>query len=67
MTVLNSCVLHCVVAEGPYRVEHFRPRLNEEGMLKDTKPHEPYQMDRLRLMTLKTAEAKRRHLAAGEL
>lgn len=49
----------------PYRVEDFRPSLDEVGALKDIKSLGPYQMNHLRLMTLKTAEAKRQLLAAG--
>lgn len=67
VSVINTCFLHCDVSGRPYRVEDFRAALETVGVLADTLCLGSYQMNHLWIVTMKTAETKRKLLAAREL
>lgn len=67
IAVLNSCFLHSDVGVHPYRIQDFHSSLTAAGILGETVSLVSFQMNHLWILTLKTAEAKGKLLAAREL
>lgn len=64
---LNSVLLHGDVSGRPYKIADFRAELERLGIMGDIDAFGGYQMNHLWMLTLKTAESKRRVVEAAEL
>ncbi|XP_042144018.1 uncharacterized protein LOC115308768 [Ixodes scapularis] len=66
-TVLNTVFLHADVSARPYRLEHFREALVSATLFAEVVAMGAYQYNHVWAVTLKSAEGKKKLLAAGEL
>ncbi|KAM7300635.1 uncharacterized protein ISCGN_016243 [Ixodes scapularis] len=63
----RAVILRCDIAGRPYRVEDFRQPLKDAGVIQDVGTIGAYQMSHVWLLNLRTDEAKKKLLEAGQL
>ncbi|KAM7306304.1 uncharacterized protein ISCGN_010035 [Ixodes scapularis] len=64
---LNSVLLHGDVSGRPYKISDFRAELERLDVMADINAFGGYQMNHVWMLSLKTAESKRRVVEAAEL
>ncbi|KAM7301752.1 uncharacterized protein ISCGN_017269 [Ixodes scapularis] len=64
---LNSVLLHGDVSGRPYKISDFRAELERLDVMADIDAFGGYQMNHVWMLSLKTAESKRRVVEAAEL
>uniref|UniRef100_A0A6B0V9T9 CCHC-type domain-containing protein n=1 Tax=Ixodes ricinus TaxID=34613 RepID=A0A6B0V9T9_IXORI len=63
----RAVVLHCDIAGRPYRIEDFRQPLKDIGVIREVGTIGADQMSHVWLLNLRTDEAKKKLLEAGQL
>ncbi|KAM7300575.1 uncharacterized protein ISCGN_016186 [Ixodes scapularis] len=63
----RAVILHCDIAGRPYKIEDFRQPLNNAGVIQDVGTIGAYQMSHVWLLNMRSDEAKKKLLEAGQL
>ncbi|KAM7306359.1 uncharacterized protein ISCGN_010081 [Ixodes scapularis] len=63
----RAVILHCDIAGRPYRIEDFRKPLKDVGVIREVAGIGAYQMSHVWLLDMRSDEAKKKLLDAGQL